>query len=86
MTIEDYKEKVMSKYFEGQEVNLRIRDTKGKIIERKKAKILKYYPHLILCEVDRNKESFTYSDFNGLITYGGKGWEFDRKRKEKRIS
>lgn len=73
MTAIEAKEKILNKYFIGQVVNLRFRTDQGKIMARKKAKILKYYPHLILCEVDNCRESFTYSDFNGLITYGGKG-------------
>lgn len=47
-------------------------DAKGKIIERKKAKVLRFYPHMILCEVDRNKECFTYNDLNSLTAYSKK--------------
>lgn len=73
MTAIEAKEKILNKYAVGQEVNLRLRDAKGKIIERKKAKVLKFYAHMILCKVDNCRESFTYGDFNKLITYGGKG-------------
>lgn len=73
MTAIEAKEKILNKYFIGQVVNLRFRTDQGKIMARKKAKILKYYPHFIMCEVDRNRESFTYGDFNKLITYGSKG-------------
>ena len=73
MTAIEAKEKILNKYAIGQEVNIRFRNDQGKIMARKKARILKYYPHMIMCEVDRWQVSFTYGDFNRLIKYGGKG-------------
>ena len=72
MTAIEVKEKILNKYFIGQVVNLRFRTDQGKIMVRKKAKVLRFYPHIILCEVDNCKESFTYTDFNGLTTYSKK--------------
>ncbi len=69
MTLDSCKEKILSKYFAGQVVNLRFRTDQGKIMARKKAKILKFYPHHVLCEVDNCRECFTYADLNGLTTY-----------------
>ena len=69
ITLDSCKEKILSRYFVGQVVNLRYRDTKGKIVERKKAKIIKFYTHHVLCEVNNCRECFTYQDLHNLTTY-----------------
>lgn len=68
-TVGNYKEKILSKYFTGQILNIRLRSQDGKTLERKKARIIKFYPHHILCLVGNYRECFTYADFNGLTTY-----------------
>lgn len=68
-TVESYKEKILSKYFTGQILNIRLRSQDGKILERKKARIIKFYPHHVLCLVDNCRECFTYRDLHGLTTY-----------------
>ena len=68
-TVENYKEKALAKYFVGQILNIRLRDLKGNILERKKARIIKFYPHHVLCLVDNCRECFTYQDLHNLTTY-----------------
>lgn len=69
LILDECKKKILSKYFEGQVVNLRYRDTKEEIISRKKAKIIKFYPHHVLCLVDNCRECFTYQGLHNLTTY-----------------
>ena len=72
MTLSEIKEKILSKYKIGQVVNLRYRTDKGKIKERRKAKIIKFYPCHVLCKVDNYHECFTYVEL-GLLTQYKKG-------------
>ena len=69
MTLDSCKEKILSKYFTGQILNIRLRSQDGKILERKKARIIKFYPHHVLCLVDNCRECFTYRDLHSLTTY-----------------
>lgn len=69
MALDSCKEKILSKYFTGQILNIRLRSQDGKILERKKARIIKFYPHHVLCEVDNCRECFTYQDLHNLTTY-----------------
>ena len=69
ITLDSCKEKILSKYFAGQVVNLRFRTDQGKIMARKKARVIKFYPHHVLCLVDNCRECFTYADLNELTAY-----------------
>ena len=68
ITLDSCKEKILSKYFTGQILNIGY-EFKGNILERKKARIIKFYPHHVLCLVDNCRECFTYADLNELTTY-----------------
>ena len=69
MTAKKIKSKMIKRYSVGQEINLRYRSPKGKIIERRKATVIKFYPHHVLCRVDRCRECFTYAELNQLTGY-----------------
>lgn len=69
MTVKECKNKILHKYKVGQEVNLRIRTQDGKISERKKAEIVRYYPNLVYCKVGAWHESFSYQELYHLTTY-----------------
>ena len=64
MNLKQLKEKAFSKYAAGQTINMRKRDYHGNIVGRFKAKIVKFLPYIVQCEVNGFIECFTYGDFN----------------------
>lgn len=68
LVLDECKEKILSKYFEGQVVNLRYRNITKEIMARKKARIIKFFTHHVLCEVNNYRECFLYQDLHNLTT------------------
>lgn len=69
MTPAELRDKALNKYVVGQVINLRYRNPKGKITERRKAEVVKFFKHFVLCEVDKSKECFVYADLETLTKY-----------------
>ena len=68
-TTDDYKVKILKKYKIGQVVTLKYRDKEKRVKEKRKAEIIKFYPHHVLCVVDNCRESFTYVDLAELTRH-----------------
>jgi len=63
LTLNDLRLKVWKRYKVGQTINMRIRTEDGSKIKRRlKAKIIKFNPHNVVCEINGCIETFTYSD------------------------
>ena len=64
--ITGYKDKVLKKHKIGQTVKVYRSPAQGQPIIREKAKIVKFYPHHVLCRIKSYYECFTYWDLDNL--------------------
>lgn len=69
MTQPELRNRIIKRYRPNQIVNMRLRAMdSGRIIERFKAEIIKFYPYHVSCKVNGYIESYSYWDMVMLTT------------------